>query len=672
VAEKFTPPGERSYAETQERNIEAIQDEEQRKEEAEESDFVEVDDEGKIDSVNQEKQGTRTDTDLDGEKETSPGAVVGAMPGDFESGKADQIKNARLAEQKKRQLEQKKQNLRASPSTTFQTGNSSISKDEAISQVNQQIQDAEEAKEQSQENIQIIERNQDIKAENQEIRQAESIAEAERFFTQQALKEQAQENKERLKQEILEKQEKEETQSKVTFVEKGLNRIEEAGQELVLKADQEKDVIGDLSEKIGASNVGNDFAALFESLAGAKPTVQEAQDFDTSEPLKSTEELADTGKEEILNPLLITTTKADEIGLIEPSQDLKERTKSVQGTAASTPLDTAGFVGAAGGGAGTIFFEELSRLRTTSGRILTGNEDFGRDFRTGEGLERIPVGSAIIADTVSEKPGKFAQEEITQEVTEAVVGLGVPTTTVTATPSNLKTRFEGTVKTASQRAKDTGIKLKDSVTDPNALGAGPGALLPSESPTETPSPTQDTVTVDRDALDAFEVNPLQPETIPSTQTQTTTTSPGSSFTPAAVPTATSEPRADAVTEPQTISQGKPQTLTDTVSQTQSVSQTPSLTDTLTLTQTPSQSASATETPTTTPTQTRTNTPTATPTPTPEFEDETNLLNEESNNQEKETSTEFLPSVDALLTGKTKEVDEDEVFTGFETRPLQEL
>lgn len=672
MAEDFTPPGERSYAETQEQRVEAIEDEEQRKEEAEESDFVEVDDEGEIDSINQEKQGTRTDTDLDGKKETSPGAVVGGLPGDFESGKADQIKNAELAQQKKTQLEQKKQNLKASPATTFQTGNNSVSKDEAISQVNQQIQDAEQAKEQSQENIEIIERNQEIRAENQEIRQAESIADAERFFTQQALEEQAQENKEKLKQEILENQEKEETQNQVTFVEKGLNRIEEAGQQLALDADQEKDVIGDASEKIGASNVGNDFAALFEGFAGAKPTVEQAQSFDTSKLLESTEELAETGKEEILDPLLISTTKADEFGLIEPSQDLKERTRSVQSTAASTPLDTAGFVGAVGGGAGTILSEELVRSTTTSGRILTGNEDFGRNFRPGEGFERIPVGSAIIADSVSDKPLQFAQEEITQETTEAAVGLGLPTTTVTVTPSNLKTRFEGTVKTASKKAKDTGIKLKDSVTDPNALGAGPGALLPSETATETPSPTQDTVTVDRDALDAFEVNPLQPETIPSTQTQTTTTSPSSSFTTAAVPTATSEPRTDAVTEPQTISQGRPRTLTDTVSQTLSVSQTPSLTNTLTLTQTPSQSATATETQTTTPTQTITNSPTATPTPTPEFEDETNLLNEQTNDQEKETSTDFLPSVDALLTGQTEKVDEDEVFTGFETRPLQEL
>jgi len=192
MSDGFTPPGQRSFSEIEEQRVEAIQDEEQRREEAKENEAVTVDEQGNIDAKNPDRQGVKTDKDLDGQAETSPGVALGGMPGDFESGKASQIRNEELAEQKQTQLQQKKENIREASSNRFQTSNgNTVSKTKALSQVDQQIQQAEKAEEQARQNQEIIQSNQKNREQNRAERIKESREQAEAFIERQ--REQAEE-----------------------------------------------------------------------------------------------------------------------------------------------------------------------------------------------------------------------------------------------------------------------------------------------------------------------------------------------------------------------------------------------------------------------------------------------------------------------------------------------
>jgi len=606
-----------------------------------------------------------TDKDLDGEKEEVPGARVGGTEEDFKSGKAEQQRQQVIAGQFQDQLETKKENIKESDKKLKQDGEK-ISEEQALSQVDQQIELAEQLEQQASENINIIEKNQEIKEENEEIRREQDVRDATIFL-------EGQKTLQKLEKELKEQERQENIRQQVTPTEKKLQDVEEAGFELVQTGERLSQDITQASRKTrgATSNIGDDFAALFEAGAGAQEVSREIQTFDTEEPVESLQQLSGTTKEEIVDPSLVAFTDADELGLVEPSKSLEQRTTEIQGTAATTPLDTAGFFTTVGAGGEQIIIEETVRTADDTAELVTGKDDVVRPERTGEGFERISAGTGILAKEVAENPGKIAQQEITQETAEAVFTAGVPTLTVTSTPT-IGNTVEGTVNTIDSKIR--GINQKTP-----GLKTRKGQVATTTS-TESPTPNE-TVSIDQ-RLNDLEINPLNTDTLLGTQTTETTTTTAEPEIGAGTGTlAINQAGTDTVSEPSTISEGRPQTLTDTIDQTlstglgQTLTQTPSQTSSpsLTLTETVTETVSPTQTQTTTPTQTPTQTNTVTTTPTPDVENNFDSLEtgifEEDNDEEPED--ENLPSLDALLTGTTGEISQEEVFTGLETRPLDE-
>lgn len=673
----YTPPGERSYSEREEQRVESIQDEEERRQEAQESEAVTVDEQGDVEARDLDRQGVKTDTDLDGQAEESPGVAVGGLPGEFESGKVEQIRNEVLAEQKQEQLQRKRENIRSSSTDRFGTGGGdTISRDEAISQVEEQIEQAERAEEQAVQNQEIISQNQTLQ---EQIDRRERQQELQEGF--EGLRDYVDENVSgRDRREIeddgfLTGFSEGGTQDR-NIVQRFADQAQETGFELV----QAGEGIGDATAEMAQSNpltsdVGEGFAAGLESSFGFGETIQTIAESDLSEPVESGERIVDTAVGEVLNPLAVQTP-LDELGIVEESESLEERTQQVQSAAVGTPADTAGFFTTVGGGLLDISEEQGARFVSSTGELVTG-ERVGRDRREGEGLERITEGSLIVGSAIAENPEQEVTEEITQEATEAVLGFGVVTPTITTTPS--ASSVTDTVRSGASKVRELGESAAESISDPNALGAGAGALLP-EPDTTTPTETRETVSVDQDALDAFEVDPLSPGTgdaasLDSRFDSVSGSGARSGLTDLIGVTSVSGDRA--VSEPASIADSRPESESiaesDIMSIDESLTETEAVTLTETVTETPT--LSLTETLTETPTQTPTDTPSLSLTPTPDIESGTDDELQQGVVQDDplDSEFEFRPSVGAEILGITAEdvPDRSEIQDPLSLRPVVE-
>ena len=590
-----------------------------------------------------------TDTDLDGEKESSPGVAVAGTKEDFESGEVENAKTEVLAEQRQTQLEEKKEAIKSSDSEVFQTSNGeTITKDQAVENVEESIQLAERIEKQSQENLETIEERQNTRDRSKEsgnkgFNLVDPDGSQTDFKPEQALNQ--------------------DSSGQQNFVQSISSDLQTGGRNLVQTAGQVGDKASSaLQSNPITSNLGEKFAGGLETtftFANALEDVSTPRSGDTLQSLKK------EGKD-FVETTVASSTPLDELNLIEEPESLQDRTKQVQSAAVGTPLDTAGFAAATGGGVLSISEEQGARFVTRSARELTGDEDLGRNPVQGEGLERLGEGTAIIASEVSKNPESQVTEEVTQEATEAVLGAGLITPTVTATPSVTNT-VEGTVKTGASKARSAVDDFSLTQTRKGQVGVS----SPGNTRTQGPG-TRDTVTIDQDALTGNPDSLVLPDTTTET-TSTAETGLQSLSTGSTTAENTSETIFDSRPQSQTVSEGLGQTFTDSpsLSETPSLTGTPSITSTATTTQTPSQTV--TDTVTSTPSETITDTPSLTTTTTPDIgpgddEDEDNLLLQEEG---KGKDRVFSSSVGAELAGVTAEEQPEFFSSPTQLRPVIE-